>query len=355
MAQSSNSVRRQAYRFPSGVTLRIHSSQRAVLSHFASEYASAASEDPGAVDIEVYAGEKAIISSGQVDRLSQTYHGRPKIVRWRISVAGLCADTTYVGFEGSGQLVISFLQTFYVEPLLRLKFAARDHALVHAASLAKGGISVLFPAGSAVGKSTMTLQHAAEGQGVQGDNYVILTPDGRTLAFPRRMRVYSDLPTINPEVYAMLPHRERMRLRWAGIVRRLSAGYANMPRRLSLEQIVGERNRVCREAWLSAVYLLKPYKGEGLSGPHPKTAEEAIERILAIGEMESARLVEALPEDQRAKRMEPALRRERDVLERALAGVPIFELLVPRVPNPSVLVAQIRQVAGLAGPTDGRP
>jgi hypothetical protein len=355
MAQSNGAVRRRAYRFPSGVTLRIHSSQSAVLNHFASEYASAAIEDPGGAGIEVYAGRKAIASSPEADRLSRAYEGRHKIVRWQISVAGLCADTTHVGFEGSGQLVISFLQTFYVEPLLRLKFAARDHALVHAASLAKGELSVLFPAGSAVGKSTMTLQHAAAGLGIQGDNYVIVTAEGRTLAFPRRMRVYSDLPAINPKIYAKLPRRERIRLRWAGIIRRLSAGYANLPRRLALEQIVGDRNRVCREARLSAVYLLKPYEGEGLSAPLPQSVDQAIERIQAIGEMESARLREALPEDQPASLMQPILHRECDVLGRALTGVPIFELLVPRVRKPSPLVAQIRQVAGLAGTTDDPP
>jgi hypothetical protein len=349
MAQSAGSIRRRAYRFPSGVTLRIHSSEGAVLNHFASEYASALIEDPGGAEVEVYAGRNAIKSSPEADRLNRSYEGRHKIVRWRIGVAGLCSDTTRVGFEGSGQLVISFLQTFYVEPLLRLKFAARDHALVHAATLLKGDVSVLFPAGSAVGKSTMTLQHAAGGEGVQGDNYVIVTPGGRTLAFPRRMRVYSDLPAINPEIYARLPRRERMRLRWAGIIRRLSAGYANLPRRLALEQIVGGKNRVTGEARLSAVYLLKPYAGEGLGGPFPQTADEAIERIQAMGDMESERLQKALPEDEPASLMEPLLHRERDVLERALTGVPIFELLVPRVRHPSPLVAQIRQIAGLAG------
>jgi hypothetical protein len=352
MARAESAVKRRAYRFASGVTLRIHSSQRAVLDHFASEYATAAIADPGKANIEVYAGKEAISSSPQADLLSQAYEGRHKIVRWRISIAGLCEDSTYMGFEGSGSLVISFLQTFYVEPSLRLKFAARDHALVHAASLAKGGLSVLFPAGSAVGKSTMTLQHAAAGEGVQGDNYVIVTADGRTLAFPRRMRIYSDLPAINPAIYARLPVRERVRLRWAGVIRRLSAGYANLPRRLSLDEIVGDKNGVCREARLRAVYLLKPHKGEGLSEPLQKTPDEAIERIQAIGELESVRLRAALPDDQPESLMEPALRREREVLEQALAGVPVFELLVPRVKDPSPLVAQIRQVAGLAGTSE---
>ena len=39
--------------------------------------------------------------------------------------------------------------------------------------------------------------------------------------------------------------------------------------------------------------------------------------------------------------------RERDVLTRALSGVPAFELLVPRVRNPALLVAKIRRVTGL--------
>jgi hypothetical protein len=125
-----------------------------------------------------------------------------------------------------------------------------------------------------------------------------------------------------------------------------------LPRRLSLAEIVGDKNGVCKEARLRAVYLLKPYKGEGLSEPLRKTADEAIGRIQAIGELESARLRQALPEDQPESLMDPVLRRERDVLERALRGVPVFELLVPRVRDPATLVAQIRQVAGLAGTSE---
>jgi hypothetical protein len=352
MPESEGVVRRRAYRFPSGATLRIHSSERDFLQHFASEYRTATVEDPGVADVEVYAGKDAIRSSPEALRGTQTYEGRHKIVRWRLSIAGLCEDRTFVGFEGSGQLVISFLQTFYVEPLLRLKIAALDHALVHAACLANDGKSVLFPAGSRVGKSTMTLQHAAAGLPVQGDNYVVVSPDGRTLAFPRRMRIYSDLPAINPEVYALLPRRERLRLRWAGIVRRLSLGYANLPRRLGLNDITGGRNGVCPEARLRAVYLLKPYKGERLSEPVERTAGEAIERIEAIGEMESSRLREALPADQPASLMQPVLRNERDVLQRALVGIPVFELLVPRVSDPARLVRRIRQVTGLTGTSE---
>ena len=42
-------------------------------------------------------------------------------------------------------------------------------------------------------------------------------------------------------------------------------------------------------------------------------------------------------------------RLERCILESVLSDVPIFELLVPRVRNPSAVVAEISRVCGLGG------
>jgi len=349
MPQPARSIAERTYRFASGVTLRLRSRREDVLAHFEGEYGSAAVEHSGAADIDVYAGNDAIAALGE-RLLDHAYEGRHKTVRWRVAVADLQQETIRVAFEGSGALVVSFLQTFYIEPLLRVKMAGRDHALVHAATLNKGDRAVLFPAGSAVGKSTMMLQHAAEGYQVQGDNYVIVTPDGRTLAFPRRLRIYSDLPKINPAVYRLLPGRERVRLRLAGLIRTLSAGYANMPRRLTVDELIGD-SRICPEAHLDAVYLLFAHTGPELTGPMPRSADQAIDRIQTINEAEGARLVEALsalPGDGHEGFMEQVRSRERDVLARALNGVPAFELLVPRVRNPALLVAKIRRVTGLA-------
>ena len=276
----------ETYLFPSGVALRVHSAQPDLLAHFRGEYGESSSELSGPPDIEVYAGKAAVVASPDPGLLARGFAGRHKILRWRVGVGGVGEDTTTVAFEGGGQMVISFLQTFYVEPLLRLKFAARDHALVHAACVVKDGLSVLFPAGSAVGKSTLALQHAAAGQPVQGDNYVILSADGRTLAFPRRMRIYSDLRSTAPEVFRRLPAAEQRRLRVAAIVKRLSAGYSNQPRRLTVQQMLAG-SKACPEARLRAVFLLKPYVGEGLSEPNPQSPDEAIERMQAISGMEA--------------------------------------------------------------------
>ena len=339
----------ETYLFPSGVTLRIQSAQSDLLDHFRGEYGEGAGEAPGPPDVEVYAGKAAVASSPDPELLARGFAGRHKILRWRVGVAGIDQDTTTVAFEGAGQMVISFLQTFYVEPLLRLKFAARDHALVHAACVVKDGCSVLFPAGSAVGKSTLTLQHAAAGQPVQGDNYVVLSPDGRTLVFPRRMRIYSDLRSTAPEVFRRLPAAEQRRLRVAGIIKRLSAGYSNQPRRLTVQQMLAG-SKACPEARLRAVFLLKPYVGEGLSEPMPQSVDEAIARMQAISAMEAKYLETALGATGAAPPAaytEQVLAREREVLSRALKDVPIFELLVPRVKDPAPVVAGIRRLAGM--------
>jgi hypothetical protein len=349
MAPARSRSLSETYEFQAGVALRIHSSRPEVLAHFGAEYGVAAPQRDSPPDIEVYAGKDAVRSSPFPHLLEDGHRARHKILRWRVGVAGVDEQTTVVAFEGSGQMVISFLQTFYVEPLLRPKFAARDHALVHAACLVRDGGSTLFPAGSRVGKSTLALQHAAAGYPVQGDNYVIVSPEGRTLVFPRRMRVYSDLPRTAPQVFARLPAVERRRLRLAGLVKRLSAGYSNQPRRLTIQQMLAGAP-VCPEARLRSVFLLKPYTGAGLSGPVPCSIDAAIDRIQNVNGLEARQLGEALANitGKPAEPITPEMAvREREVLRRALKDVPAYELLVPRVEDPAPVVAQMRRLTGL--------
>jgi len=349
MPRSHSSSYQRMYRFPSGVTLRLQTDQREVLGHLDAEYGSVTTEAPGEADIDVYAGQSAISSSAQDSEFNEAYEGRHKTVHWRVAVSSLQAETIRVLFEGRGQLVISFLQTFYIEPLLRLKFLKRGNALLHAACLAHGERSILFPAGSGVGKSTLMLRHAASGKRVQGDNYVILTGEGHTLAFPRRLRIYSDLAAVSPDIFGRLPPAERWRLRVAGLIRRFSLGYANLPRRLTIDEIVGP-GRLCPEARLESVYFLKRHLDDGLAGPTPLSRDDAVSRIQAINRDEGKRLEEALERHSEAtEAFKEADRLERCILESVLSDVPIFELLVPRVRNPSAVVAEISRVCGLGG------
>ena len=349
MPQSGELSNTRTYGFPSGVTLRLQTNAREVLSHLDAEYRSVLAKVPGEADIDVYAGQSAISSSPERPEFNQAYEGRHKTVTWRVAVGGLDERTIRVLFEGRGQLVVSFLQTFYIEPLLRLKFLKRGHALVHAACLANGDSSILFPAGSGVGKSTLMLRHAASGKRVQGDNYVILSGEGHTIAFPRRLRIYSDLAAVSPDIFGRLPPAERWRLRVAGLIRKFSLGYANLPRRLTIEEILGP-GRLCPEATLDSVYFLKRHGADRLVGPHPVSHGEAVARIQAINQEEGKRLEDAVAGRPEAGPVfhEAALL-ERRILEGVLSKLPIFELLVPRVRNPSALVAEISRRCGLGG------
>src|SRR5438128_6394329 len=338
MPRSHDSSYQRMYRFPSGVTLRLQTDQREVLGHLDAEYGSVSTEALGEADIDVYAGQSAISSSAQDSEFNEAYEGRHKTVHWRVAVSSLQAETIRVLFEGRGQLVISFLQTFYIEPLLRLKFLKRGNALLHAACLAHGERSIRFAAGSGVGKSTLMLRHAASGKRVQGDNYVILTGEGHTLPFPRRLRIYSDLAAVSPDIFGRLPSAERWRLRVAGLIRRFSLGYANLPRRLTIDEIVGP-GRLCPEANLSAVYFLRRHSGGGLAGPPPVPLDEAVARIQAINREEASRLEPALAGRPEAKAVfDEAGCLERSLLENVLGHLPLFEILVPRVRNPSAVV-----------------
>jgi hypothetical protein len=165
------------------------------------------------------------------------------------------------------------------------------------------------------------------------------------------MRIYSDLRRTAPRVFAKLPAAEQRRLRTAGIMKQLSAGYSNQPRRLTVQQLLAG-SPVCPEARLRAVFLLKPYTGEGLSEPRPCSVAEAIDRVQEIGALEAKQLNVALSGSDTsppASFMEQTLAKERAVLEQALTEITVSEILVPRVKDPAPVVTEIRRLAGLNG------
>ncbi len=340
------------YQFPGGVLVSLRASQRDILRHFDGEYHSLITEADGPPHIEVFAGRE--ISGDLCAAWDVPPHsGRHKTIRWKVALDGFDSTTTKVAYEGAGAMAVSFLQTFYLEPLLRLKFLQVDHALVHGASLIKGDRCVLFPGGSRVGKTTLTLLHAISGNRIQGDNYVIVTSGGEALAFPRRLRIYSDISSTNPRAYERLPARERLRLRMAGLIKSLSFGFANMPRRLRIDEFAP--GCLLPRAKIESVYALAPSNGETLSEPQPLTMALLLDRIQEQSRLEAERLAPIIA-PYLAAQPESWLHRadssERHILTRALSGLPAFHLEVPRVSDPEPLVRQIARVAGLeAGDT----
>ncbi len=345
----SSAPAERLYEFPPGVVVRLVTARKDVLSHFDAEYGRLAIQQASKPQLELHTGDYArLLASLPAKMYRSELRGRHKTIRWRIAVCGLDNETTRLVFDGMGAMAISFLQTFYLEPLLRFKILQAGCALVHGCTLVSGTKSVLFPGGTAVGKTTLMLSQAMRGGKVQGDNYVIVTPKGETYAFPRRLRIYSDLRRTNTEAYRGLPLGERMRLRANALIKVFSLGYANFPRRLSIEQLVPEYKIDLNAVRLGSLFVLTADEGRELTGPNPLTLDEIIQRIQVINGSEGDRLAKVVGPYLSAhstSRFHSMEETERTVLSQAFEGLPAFEILVPRVSNPASLVSQLRGIS----------
>lgn len=340
------------YEFPPGVIVRIVSSRSRVLSYFDAEYGRLAAQDAGRVDLEARVeGLGQLIGRAEAAAPETAVIGRRhKVTRWRIALAGLEAETQVVLFEAGGPMSLPYLQNFYLEPLLRFKVTQAGYALVHACSLVKSGKSVLFPAGSSVGKTTLMLRYAAGGGVVQGDNHVIVSPDGQTFAFPRRLRIHSDLRMTSPAAFRSLPAREKAWLRFSRIIRFLSLGYGDFTSRLKLEQAL-PGCRFAASAEMDSIFLLRAHAGSEIVGPNPLPLESLVQTVQANNAAEGAWLFPAISSyiaahhDSVFAEM-PA--RESAILNRAFKGLPSFEILVPRAAHAGVIAERIALLTGLS-------
>jgi hypothetical protein len=340
------------YRFPAGVTVRFRTGRREVRAHFDAEYGRLGLDSSDTCDVEVRTdGYRRLLRSLRADGVQVSEHrGRHKTVTWRVAIWGLDDETTRLAFEGRGEMAISFLQTFYLEPLLRLKILQKGYALVHGCAVMRGERVILLPGGTGVGKTTLALMQAAKGKGVLGDNYVVLSPRGEAFAVPRRMRVYSDLARTNPEIYRCLPRRHRMRLTVAGLVKRLSMGFANLPSRLAIQDLASDPAVAATGGSLESIYVLVPKAGGELTGPKPLPLEEVVQKVQELNIAEGERLAQVIAPylvghpDSRFNVVDVI---ERDVLRRAFDGLPAYELQVPRVDSPASMANQIARIVGV--------
>lgn len=335
------------YEFPPGVVLRVFSGQRNVLAYFEAEYGPFRTAGTADVQLNVHVGKQ-----GNVARApgAIVHRRRHKLTSWTITFTDLESERTSIDFDGRGVMTLPYLQSFYIEPLLRLKLLRRDHALVHGASICKGSKSRLFVGGSRVGKTSLTLSQAEGGNAVQGDNFVILSPDGTSIAFPRRLRVYPDLRRSLPAIHRRLPLATRARLQSYAVLNWLSRGYANPATRLPLAQLVPD-GKVLPEASVESVFVLRPHTGKDLVGPTSISLEQTVTEIQTHASKEAVWLTEAMApyvSDHPESSLNSARVAEASILSRALSNVSTFEILVPRVDNVGELARDMSRIAGLA-------
>lgn len=98
-----------------------------------------------------------------------------------------------------------------LEPIVRWALAQRGAALLYGAAVARQGRAALLVPELDQGKTAAALRAAHEGFDFMGDDFVILTADGRVLSFPKPVTVTAEALRATA-VTAHLRRRERLKL-----------------------------------------------------------------------------------------------------------------------------------------------
>ena len=212
--------------FGGGVTLEI-GGPRAVARHFTAEYGAAASDGAAPATVISFDGSSAA-------------HERYKTVRWRIELGDpseepLGARVQIAGWPRS--FVLSLLQGYLVEPLLAVAAARLGSVLLPSAAIEADGGYVLLLGRSRSGKSSLCARALATGRSILGDDHVLLDGAGRGRAFPRRLRVYSDLELTAPAAYRRIGGAARAALSARRVVRQATRGWIAPSLRLQSEKL----------------------------------------------------------------------------------------------------------------------
>src|SRR5438132_11802449 len=106
----------RSYELLPGLTLRLSSDSPSILAYFDSEYGVPRAGQPNLVpSIEVYASESRFRPPAD----SLVLGTRHKTIGWTVAMWDMEEKPVKLAFRGKGSMATSFLQTFYLEPLLR--------------------------------------------------------------------------------------------------------------------------------------------------------------------------------------------------------------------------------------------
>jgi hypothetical protein len=311
-----------SFSFHDSLALRIETDQPEVRDYYRSEYAHHAGEPPDGVPLV------RLQSASRAEGLRRQQH--KVLARWR---SGLRFGDREVAIEASGnRLSIPMVHHMMVHPSLRLLASRRGMLLLHAASVARGGRSLILAGAGGAGKTTISallLSSGGEGWEIHGDDYVFLGAGRRTHAYITRSHLYRSLLAWAPEVSARLTAGEKLRLGLWGRVREWSGERIKWPVRVSVERLWPGRG-VCREAEPAAIVLLR--RGD-TNRPRmdPAKRDPAIfDRLIETNFAEARHFIRIAWEgDEAAPEVREWRAREREAVERLSDGVPFFWLDLP--------------------------
>lgn len=336
------------FAFPGGVSLRVRAVP-AIQRILAAEYGWAvrgADEIPHP-DVSLSFSRNVRAKRGPAD-----VSGGYKSVRWRVRLSDPEVEEIGAGIALGGgplQFGLSLVQGYVVEPLLSLAAPAHGQVLLPAAAIEVEGGAVVLMGRSRSGKSTVSARALAAGWRSLGDDQVLIDRGGGVAAFPRRMRLYSDLQQTAPDAYDALPARARRGLALRKGVRRLTRGYVAPPVRVPASAIGAGQPR-------TAMPIVETILIE-----RSDTAERTARTPLDLDELESC--AATLLAEQRAhvarashwgERLAAVTALEALILRESLGRRPTCRVVLPSALSATEAISSLADVLGLAGPPPAR-
>lgn len=295
---------------------------RRTLRHYRTEYGRAAS-------VPIADPELRISFQRRLPGNGVTFGGGHKSVHWRVELTNPLADSLRAAIALSGEprsFGLSVLQGYIIEPLLGLLAPAAGHVLLPAAAIATKQGAVLLIGRSRSGKSSLSARAAAAGVPVLGDDHVLLGRDGTCRPFPRRLRLYSDLPETAPSAYRTLPRSQRALLGALGAIRTATRGAVAPPLRVRIETL----GAAGRDALPLDQVVVIERTDTGRLQRRALEPEALVEVALTVLHEQRAALRGVTDRDL-AARLEEAQTAEAQLLARAFAGASsTVRLVVPR-------------------------
>ena len=290
--------------------------------HFRAEYGPAASAPVPEPELRV--------TFRRASKQGAGFDGAHKTVRWHVEIAEPLDGPLRVEIQLTGEprsFGLSLLQGYVIEPLLGLFAPGAGHVLLPAAAFGSTDRAILLIGRSRSGKSSLAARAAADGVGVLGDDHVLVAGSGECRAFPRRIRVYSDLAETAPRAYELLPRSKRAELRALGALRSWTRNLVAPPLRLGLETLGSSPVR----SPLRIGTIVVVERGEVSRLEREPLDASAIVATASGIIREQRRSLELLSRGDWQARLEGALKADQELLQAAFAhAASAVRVVVPR-------------------------
>ena len=315
------------FRFGGAVVLRLSGPER-LLRHFDAEYGEArvrGPEEPDAdVDVRLVPGV-----GPRPDGDAVVFTGRHKTALWRVVLGdpGSQPLQARIGIGGGPlSFTSSLVQGYVIEALVAGALAGRGRVALPGAAFGAGEGAVVLVGRSGAGKTTLTARALASGRPVLSDDQVVLDAEGGVRRFPRRLRLYPDIRRTAPAAWSRLPVRTRTALTLRRVARDLSRGHVAP----SLAVPVHEVGPTVVHGPLPVRRLVVVGRTDGEEvAVTPRAAEWAVRQAAHVMAEQWARLTDAV-DGRWATALAGVRAAELEALERAVQGIPVTEVVIPR-------------------------